>query len=113
MLHSLSDIEIAWLAGLMEGDGWFTLSLNNGGPSRLPRIGIAMLDRDVIERVTNLLNTTITTYLTKNKTKVMYSTTLSRRDDLEPLLKILHPHMGVRRKTQIDKLLAYYAEKDI
>lgn len=97
----------------MEGDGWFTLSINNKGLTRLPRIGIVMLDRDVIERVTILLSTTITTYLTKNKSKVMYSTTLSRREDLEPLLKLLHPYMGVRRKTQIDKLLAYYEDKDI
>jgi hypothetical protein len=48
-------IDIAWLAGLVEGEG--CLSLHSG---KYPALAIRMSDEDVIRRAANLLGTRIT-----------------------------------------------------
>jgi hypothetical protein len=52
-LNSLHASRIDWLAGLLEGEGYFgTIPSHVGGQTyRYPRVGISMTDRDVIARV--------------------------------------------------------------
>lgn len=49
----LSDFEIGWLVGLIEGDGTFTLD------GRMPVIALKITDFDVALRFATLLNTTV------------------------------------------------------
>ena len=58
----LSETEIAWLAGLFEGEAYFNLDkrskkryINSEAPPA-PFIKIAMIDEDIISRVAKLLN---------------------------------------------------------
>lgn len=98
--------EIAWLAGLLEGDGSFQLQ-KNGPTTRIPRIVLSMLDFDVVERISKIFGSNIT----KDKTpkgKTMFKTAIARTLVVEPLLKELYPHMGLRRKEQINKMLNWY-----
>lgn len=94
--------DIAWLAGLMEGDGCFT---TNG---QIPVISVAMLDKDVIERVAKIFQAKIDSYKTPKGDKICYRAKTARRAIIEPILLAVYPYMGQRRKERIMKLLNMY-----
>jgi hypothetical protein len=48
----LNNIEIAWLAGILEGEGYF--GFNGSSKSLNPSIQVSMVDRDIIERIADL-----------------------------------------------------------
>lgn len=99
---------IAWLAGLLEGDGCFQIK---NGKARLPRITVAMLDKDIVEEVAIFLKSTITEYPTPKGDKIMYKTTMSKRSVLEPLLLQLYPYLGKRRQEQVREMIAHYTQE--
>lgn len=105
-------IEIAWLAGLLEGDGSFQLHDNGsrGKKSRCPLIALSMLDYDVVERVSKIFNCNIGKYLTPKKDKFIYTARTGRRSIVEPLILALYPYMGNRRQEQINKMFMWYKE---
>lgn len=106
--------EIAWLAGLIEGDGSLQLHNNGAKPyNRLPLISVAMLDKDVIERVAKILKCNIGEYLTPKKDKIMFTARTGKRSIVEPLIISIYPYMGFRRKEQIHKMLNWYKEHPI
>lgn len=47
----ITTAEIAWAAGLIEGEGWFGMNHKNNF-----RISVTMTDRDVLERLAHLLS---------------------------------------------------------
>ena len=57
----LSDIEIAWLAGLLEGEGSFGIDdrsatrYEDSTAPAVPRLELSMVDEDVIAKVARLL----------------------------------------------------------
>jgi hypothetical protein len=53
LTETLSKVDIAWLAGLLEGEGSFM----RGKRKDAPGISLAMTDRDVVERAAKLLRT--------------------------------------------------------
>ena len=62
MTLSLSEIEIAWLAGLIEGEGNFGLDARSAKRYKVSTappflyLKISMVDQDIIERVSKLVN---------------------------------------------------------
>lgn len=110
----LSETDRAWLAGLLEGEGYFG-TVNNtvkGKVYRYPRVGVTMTDRDVIERVAALFGTSV--YAVKpgpqsNLTSYRFTLVGSRAANL---MEMLRPWMGGRRQGQIDAALAEYAERE-
>ena len=101
----LTEIEAAWLAGIMEGDGCFTLHFGKNAKGT-PRLALAMTDQDIVDRVAVLLKTEsrTTDWRTKGN-KAIWRTTLARLEDLKYTLEKIYPFMGVRRKQRIDELL--------
>lgn len=45
-----TELEIAWAAGLFEGEGWLSSYQREYGAKIQPQIGLASTDRDVVER---------------------------------------------------------------
>lgn len=105
-------VEIAWLAGLMEGDGSFQLHANGkrGKPNRCPLLAISMLDLDIIERVAKIFQCNIGKYLTPKKDKYSFAARTAKRSIVEPLIYAMYPYMGLRRKEQINKMIKWYKE---
>lgn len=99
---------IAWLAGLLEGDGSFFIK---NGKVLCPRISFASLDKDVVEEVALFLKSTITTQKTPKGDKIMYKTAIAKRSIVEPLLTELYPYLGKRRQEQVRLMLAYYTQE--
>jgi hypothetical protein len=97
--------ELAWLAGLFEGEG----SVIHRGYSRSKQRGvvIAMTDKDVIERAALITQVGSVTRMPDTRSgKPMWRWTLSRWCDLEPLLREMLPWLGIRRRAKVEALLA-------
>jgi len=113
---SPTGIEIAWIAGLLEGEGSFGLGAVSQGKRggelvRQLRITCAMTDEDTIEKLHRLCGGT------RNKesrldprrsyAKPLYVWNLTRRKEVVALLECIRPHMSERRGLRIDELLQY------
>lgn len=104
----MTEFEIAWLAGLLEGEGSFILYSWKGRPKyHCPRIQLTMTDKDVIEKVSNLLSTTLYgPYKYGVSKKETYQIQVNGKAAIPILEKIL-PYMGERRSIKIKGLLTY------
>ena len=120
MTLDLSEIEIAWLAGLIEGEGNFGLDsrsakrykVSTAPPS--PFLRISMTDQDIIERVSKLVNKKCfsPTRLTAAGKRV-YTVHIGDRTTLTTLLPRLFPYFGKRRQEAVQECLDALTEWEI
>lgn len=120
MTLSLSEIEIAWLAGLLEGEGNFGLDARSAKRYKVstarpsPFLRIAMTDQDIIERVSKLFEKTC--FSPKRFTvtgKQTYIVHVGDRETLGRLLPRLFPYFGKRRQQAVQKCLDALAEWEV
>lgn len=110
MLLLMRRTDLAWLAGLWEGEGCFM----TGPPSRphKPVIRLHMTDRDVVERAAHLMQVSVLKLKRRRSHyKVSYLISLRSVRAVE-WMKKLRPWMGARRKTQIDRALACFVPRN-
>lgn len=104
--NAMNATELAWLAGILEGEGSFM----KGPPSSpdQPLITVQMTDEDVVQKVASMFGTSIV----RNKVKKQeWKPTFSARirgSRAVLLMKELRPLMGLRRTKQIDRATASY-----
>ena len=112
LLEGLSEIDIAWLAGLLEGEGSFQVDarsatrykVSSSPPS--PSIKIQMVDEDVIKKVATMVNKKMFSPKRKTvKNKQTYQVHIGDRPTLRILLPRLLPYLGARRQAQAQLLL--------
>lgn len=106
-----SDIEIAWLAGLLEGEGSFMMCNNRGGGKtyRYPKIVVGMTDRDIIERVAAIFGTSVYnlpdyTYPQYQKPRKPAYRAAVQGTKAAELMKALYPWLGARRRAKVDEV---------
>lgn len=102
------DTEIAWAAGLLEGEGCFYLRRGT-----LPIVAVQMTDLDVLQRLHGVFNAG---YINVTKTaKVHYKPTwvwsVSTGKDSVRIMRAILPWMAERRTTKIQEILAVYEEQ--
>lgn len=99
----LSSSQIAWGAGLLEGEGCFTLN----GPSRItPMIGLGMTDEDVVTKFRDVFAPKSNIYRRKyvaNK-KTYFEIKVTGRKAVE-LMFTFFSHLGTRRRARIKEVL--------
>lgn len=98
--------QLAWLAGLMEGEGSFA----RGSPAkpRRPLTSIAMTDEDIIRRVCELWGTRVWLIKARNpRHKPVYRTELVGGSAVA-MMALLRPHLCARRQAQIDAAVATF-----
>ena len=98
--------QLAWLAGLLEGEGTFV----KGSPAkpRRPITALGMTDEDVVRRVTDLWGTRLWTIRQKqDRYKPVFRTELVGGSAVA-IMALLRPHLCVRRQAQIDEAIATY-----
>lgn len=97
---SISINDIYWLAGILEGEGYF--GLTNDGSS--PIIMVSMTDADIIERVRLIVDKTTTISITQDKRKETYKDsyrlTINGKRAAQWMMT-LYPLMSIRRKAKI------------
>lgn len=95
---------VAWLAGLLEGEGTFS------SQSGYPRISVQMTDQDVVERAAAILGIR-NVHLHEEKRNPEWLPThvaALTGSRAAPWMRTLRPLMGERRGREIDRALAAY-----
>lgn len=110
----MTDTEVAWLAGLLEGEACFSLS-NNGPKSRArwPNvrptllISLSMVDQDVVERAALLMGGNGPTKQRRahDHWQDQWRTSVSAAK-AEAVLQLVYPYLGERRRERVDELFA-------
>lgn len=97
-IPNVSDVELAWLSGIVEGEGSYCFSKKSGNFS----IQVQMCDEDIIKKVTGLFDTKLRkSYLPKgDKRKLVYPFCIGSVRAVLWTIK-LYPFMGVRRRARI------------
>lgn len=103
----LDPLALAWLAGLLEGEG--TFSVNAG----YPRVSVEMSDRDVLERAREVMRApqvwpkALSEHARRRGWSQTYATAVTGLRGAELMVK-LRPLMGERRTREIDRALDAY-----
>ena len=110
MINQITNI--AWLAGILEGEGSFH-SYTHKKKWFVARISINMTDRDVISHIAEIVGCKSfrgpyvnDSHLGK---KPLWALAISGRRAIK-WMQTLRPHMSQRRREQIDTVLTGYAE---
>jgi hypothetical protein len=105
----MNELDIAWLAGLFEGEGCMSIAKNGG-----TRITIGMTDLDVIERVCSLIPPTKIQVVQPKPVRDYYSTPKPRYTwrisdpvTVRSTLELLLPWFGERRAAKAREVLAH------
>lgn len=111
LLGCSRDLQVAYLAGLLEGEGCFinVAGSNTGGVA----IKISMTDLDVLQAVHAVFGGSCSGEPRQPGTlgyKPMYSWYLCGRERVAELLEAVRPYMGGRRTGKIDEILAWIAD---
>ena len=95
--------DLIWLAGLMEGEGWF-----GSRPNGTPRVSIEATDRDVVGRAAMLMEGKVRARMPRNaRSRPTYVCEVSG-DRAAEVMQALLPHMGARRSSKIMEILYGY-----
>lgn len=108
-----SEVALAWVAGLLEGEGYFGLIRNTvGGKVYLyARVGCSMTDQDIVVRLADLIGGKVYAHKPKQPRRKPYWRVEVRGQKAVALMNQLRPHMGARRQEQIDTVLEYEAQR--
>lgn len=102
----MTDLDLAWLAGLLEGEG----SFQRGVPSKptQPRVMLNMTDEDVVTRAARVMGVvSVVRVRVQPGRKPVFQIAL-RGARAVALMQLLRPLMGQRRQRQIDEAVACY-----
>ena len=122
-MFEISERDLFWLAGYLEGEGCFSLRRAKGGTKVLQPNGTyhklkserrsfsiiaATTDKDIAERVAKIMRCRIKPEIRdkRGNRKPLYVACLGRRKDVRELLTLLLPLMGERRSAKIRYLLS-------
>lgn len=110
------EYEVRWLAGLLEGEGFFGVIKNHASNGRVylyPRVGVTMSDRDVIDRAAKTFGTKVFVMPPRDRGRLTLYRVVAMGKPAVTLMERLYTHMGIRRKKQIDYALSvHYAKPD-
>lgn len=98
----MKETEIAWLAGIIEGEGNFGVCDNK---SKRFRIRVRMTDEDIINRVSCLFqNKYHQIKKVKDGCKPVFEVSVSGKNALK-IYKLIEPYMGIRRRNKVQSIL--------
>ena len=108
----MPDKDLFWLVGILEGEGWFgtnkrTHTLKSGEVKTYiePVVHLQMTDKDVVERVGELIGSPVRTHQARGNRKLLYRVSINGKKRAHPLMEQLLPHMGERRQERIREIL--------
>ena len=107
-MRDITEIEAAWLAGILEGEGCFDWNRQGEG-KRWPRIRISMCDEDVIHRVKEISGGSASirkeNRALKENWRPSFVFQIAHREQVGNILVAIRPWMSERRGKQIDEML--------
>ena len=109
-MKNYTDVELAWLAGLLEGEGCFSVAVENKRPTG---ISLNMTDLDIVARVAGWWGVSYNSPRNKEEHhKEQYRCTLRGQPSVDLMIK-LKPYMGIRRSQKIDLCILSHTPKGV
>lgn len=114
----MTNEEIAWVAGVFEGEGTFTYRTYSGTGRKQITLRVVMTDLDVIQRLHsytglgNVYGPYTPSQLTKNGSlrKASYHWAVTKQSDVILLGELMRPWLSERRKNKFQEVKKYYEE---
>lgn len=108
-----TDAELAWAAGLFEGEGSFHVTTTKWG-SRIASMGISMSDRDVLEQFQRIVNSGRVRgpQFRGAHRKPMYTIDIAERAAVKRVTLEFMPWLGRRRSGRAREILFLIEELD-
>jgi hypothetical protein len=100
----MTEAEIAWLAGLLEGEAYFHFR-------HTPTISLAMTDEDVVAKAAKLFRKTYRKRIRKILNRKDVFVTEVFGPQALWLMKLIKPYMGSRRSAKIQEITKLSAER--
>ena len=92
----IKTIDIAWLAGILEGEGYFNLK-----QGKYPQIGLDMTSEDIVTRVSDMWDTRITRYRNRWITQVRGAYAIQ-------WMMTLYPFLGKHRREAVVDVIKFW-----
>lgn len=107
---SPTDVEIAWAAGLFEGEGCITASTRPDGYVRYVNLALTMTDLDVVEKFACIVGIeSVKTYAgVYEGRKIRHVWQTNKISEVLRVYNLLEPHLGPRRRARAHELIAAY-----
>jgi hypothetical protein len=105
----MNETDIAWAAGLFEGEGTILLATK----TRTAHLCVAMTDHDVLERLTELLGGRLRGPYTRKGNphwKPQWRWNLHGIEQVQEVLRMFYPYLGARRRARAAEAIASYYE---
>jgi hypothetical protein len=99
----MTEGEIAWVAGIIEGEGSF---IRAGKNANAVTVKVAMKDEDVIKRLQTVTQMGSVCYDKYG----MWTWQVARRDESPVLIELVRPWMGVRRTAKINDVMSTFVD---
>lgn len=114
-MRDLTATELAWVAGIIEGEGSFLLQ--TGGHRRRPVgvIVVMMTDEDVLLRLARYVGAGDVRAVNQTahpERRALWCWRITRTNDVVALARQLRPLMGERRQGQLDRVLTAIDRED-
>lgn len=112
----ITPIQIAWLAGILEGEGSFSCQCPNKRTrphARLLRVQIQMTDRDIIERACELMEATSIYERPRPAPRQTVFILMITGHKAERIMRLILPHMGIRRRNKILECLEEWKNRPV
>lgn len=104
----MSEAEIAWLAGILEGEGSFMAWIRTRG-DRGVRIQMGSTDKDILDRIADMVSIgtvrLVPAQHNKFGTKPLWIWALTSKTDVRILAQRLLPWLGERRRKQAEAII--------
>lgn len=103
----MTETERAWLAGLMEGEGWFGVSKTG-----TPQTTLGMTDEDIVRRAHAVAN--IGSFYGPRAIpgqKDRFTWQLQKGHEAAALMLVLYPYLGRRRQAKIREVVTPWIER--
>lgn len=101
-INAMSDFDLAWVTGIIEGEGCFQAHRPKHAPKAYPHVIVGMTDRDIIDRLAAItgIGKIRTQKVRARMTKPLYKWSVCRSNDSVALIRAILPHLGARRTQQ-------------
>lgn len=108
----MTEFELGWIVGLLEGEGTFIVSEDKRRPGTYSvKYQVEMTDKDSIDKLQSLYPGKVfeSNYPSKYRrvpnAKPSWRWSLASKDKTKELGELIYPYMSERRKSQLDKCL--------
>lgn len=119
-MRNMTDVEIGWVAGLLEGEGCFAMHIQkqHGPIYRAPRIQMSSTDEDVLLRLQEVtgIGRVMRRSPDRNQPetrKTVWAWQVTRKGGAVELMELIAPLMGKRRREKIQEVLDSFTDTGV